>query len=641
MLNMSLRKKIICGNLSVTFLVIVVGIISIFQFSSLRDLVRYLTQDVAREVRIAGDIQSEILSMRTSVEKFIYQNRTEDQLEAQQHIKKVNELLEKAKKEMLSDERTQMLNEIEATSLEYIDKFNKVVIRTKARDTNNNNLVSSGKKIEGALYNQVLSSAEDLQETGKGNKNKIFIISVSAFKGFMTAKADVNKFLLDYNRVYSERVSATLDQVLKEMEGIQPLENIKYEIEDYMDDFEGLVAVSLKMNAEIGKTLLPMAPRIVDTAGAVTDSGFSEMDKLRLEVENKSNNTTTIISVIEIFTIFLGIAIGFLVARVIIKPVSNVVEGLTGCSSRVASGSSHILSSSQELAQGAAEQAASIEETSSSLEEMASMTRQNADNSDQADKLMKESNQVVARANDSMAGLTMSMQEISKASEETSKIIKTIDEIAFQTNLLALNAAVEAARAGEQGRGFAVVADEVRNLAMRSADAARNTADLIQSTLGKVKDGTELVTKTNEDFAEVAESVQKGGELVGEISASSREQARGIEQVNSAVSDMDNVVQQNSANAEESAASSQEMNVQAEQMKGFVDALSRLISGNLYFNSVENRPETSGTQTKSKYHKSFPTLENNSKEDEAAVQATAELSPKDVIPLDDDDLKDF
>jgi methyl-accepting chemotaxis protein len=591
--------------------------------------------------------------MRNSVEKFIYQNRTEDQLEAQQHITKVNQLLEKAKKEVHSDERKQMLNEIEATSLEYIDKFNKVVIRIKARDTNSNSLVSSGKKIEGALYNQILSSTEALQKTGKGNQdnkndpkerdrgNKIFIISVSAFKGFMVAKADVDRFLLNYNRLYSERASATLGQVLKEMEGIQQLENIQHEIKGYMDDFEGLAAVSLKMNEEIGKTLLPMAPRIVDTAGAVTDSGFNEMDKLRLEVENKSNNTTIIISVIEIFTIFLGLAIGFLMARVIIKPVTKVVEGLTGCSSRVASGSSHILSSSQELAQGASEQAASIEETSSSLEEMASMTRQNADNSDQADKLMKESNQVVARANDSMAGLTMSMQEISKASEETSKIIKTIDEIAFQTNLLALNAAVEAARAGEQGRGFAVVADEVRNLAMRSADAARNTAEMIQSTLEKVNDGMELVTKTNEDFAEVAASVQKGGELVGEISASSREQARGIEQVNSAVSEMDNVVQQNSANAEESAASSQEMNVQAEQMKGFVDALSALISGNSYFKPVENRPETAGLQTKSKYHKSPPTLENSSEYSQGALHATAEVSPKDVIPLDDDDLKDF
>ncbi len=134
------------------------------------------------------------------------------------------------------------------------------------------------------------------------------------------------------------------------------------------------------------------------------------------------------------------------------------------------------------------------------------MTKQNADNANQADGLMKEANQVVVQANESMGELTTSMEEISKASEETSMIIKTIDEIAFQTNLLALNAAVEAARAGEAGAGFAVVADEVRNLALRASDAAKNTANLIEGTVKKVSDGSELVTRTNEAFTKVAES---------------------------------------------------------------------------------------------------------------------------------------
>ena len=134
------------------------------------------------------------------------------------------------------------------------------------------------------------------------------------------------------------------------------------------------------------------------------------------------------------------------------------------------------------MAEGASEQAASLEETSSSLEEMSSVTNQNAAHAQEADVLMKESNRVVNQANDSMVELTVSMDEILKAGEETQKIIKTIDEIAFQTNLLALNAAVEAARAGEAGAGFAVVADEVRSLAIRAADAAKNTANLIEGT---------------------------------------------------------------------------------------------------------------------------------------------------------------
>ena len=158
-----------------------------------------------------------------------------------------------------------------------------------------------------------------------------------------------------------------------------------------------------------------------------------------------------------------------------------------------------------------------------------------------------------------MTELTASVETISKASEETQKIMKTIDEIAFQTNLLALNAAVEAARAGEAGAGFAVVADEVRGLAMRAAEAARNTATLIEGNVRQIKQGAVLVNKTNEAFTLVTASVGKAGELVGEISAASREQAQGIDQINRAVSEMDRVTRQNAASAEESAAAAEEL----------------------------------------------------------------------------------
>ncbi|MBF0477375.1 MAG: MCP four helix bundle domain-containing protein [Deltaproteobacteria bacterium] len=212
------------------------------------------------------------------------------------------------------------------------------------------------------------------------------------------------------------------------------------------------------------------------------------------------------------------------------------------------------IEASHSLAEGASQQAAAIEETSSSLEEMTSMTKQNADNAAEANRLVKEVNQVIAVANDSMARLSLSMEETSRASEETSKIIKTIDEIAFQTNLLALNAAVEAARAGEVGAGFAVVANEVRSLAMRAAEAARNTSALIENTRKKVTTGTELVTKTKEDFCNVATTSQKVGELIGEIAAASTEQAQGIGQINKAIVEVDTVTQRNASSAEELAA---------------------------------------------------------------------------------------
>ncbi|GKT08822.1 methyl-accepting chemotaxis protein [Desulforhabdus sp. TSK] len=275
-----------------------------------------------------------------------------------------------------------------------------------------------------------------------------------------------------------------------------------------------------------------------------------------------------------------GLALAFLLTRGITKPVSRAIDGLMEASGQVASAAGQVASSSQNLAEGSSEQAAAIEETSSSLEEMASMTRQNAENAGQANILMGEANTIISKANATMQHLTMSMKEITTASEETQKIIKTIDEIAFQTNLLALNAAVEAARAGEAGAGFAVVADEVRNLALRAAEAARNTADLIEGTVKKIKEGAQIVARTNDEFTEVTHGVTKSGKLIEEIAAASHEQAQGIGQVNQAVSQMDKVVQQNAATAEESASASEEMNAQAEQMKEFVVELANLVGGN-------------------------------------------------------------
>jgi methyl-accepting chemotaxis protein len=209
------------------------------------------------------------------------------------------------------------------------------------------------------------------------------------------------------------------------------------------------------------------------------------------------------------------------------------------------------LATSYVLSDAASEQAAALEETSASLDEMASMTRHNASNTTEANGLMNTAKQAIQKANASMADLTLSMKQIASSSEQTQKIVKSIDEIAFQTNLLALNAAVEAARAGEAGAGFAVVADEVRNLAMRATEAARNTSELIDDIAGKVKDGDSLVTVTNGAFQQVTTSSAKVVELMAEIAAASQEQSQGIDQINRAMTEMNEVTQQNAASAEE------------------------------------------------------------------------------------------
>jgi methyl-accepting chemotaxis protein len=206
------------------------------------------------------------------------------------------------------------------------------------------------------------------------------------------------------------------------------------------------------------------------------------------------------------------------------------------------------------LSDAASRQASSLEETSSSIEEMTSMIKNSAQNAAQTNQLMSASREVIKSADSSITQLNDSMKEITTASEQTQKIVKTIDEIAFQTNLLALNAAVEAARAGEAGAGFAVVAEEVRNLAMRAAEAARNSSGMMQDIVNKVKNGEKLVTVTYGAFRQVTDSSEKVMHLMGDIAKATDEQSQGIDQINRAVLEMNQVTQENAASAEELAA---------------------------------------------------------------------------------------
>ncbi|MBF0452979.1 MAG: hypothetical protein HQK75_19920 [Candidatus Magnetomorum sp.] len=277
--------------------------------------------------------------------------------------------------------------------------------------------------------------------------------------------------------------------------------------------------------------------------------------------------------------LLLSIFLFLIIRKIIIQPLLVVIKGLDESSKKVDRATNMVSNSSAQLSESTASQASYVQETSSALEQLTAMSQKNSENANEANTFISKSNEVVSRSNESMNRVTDAMNEISHASAETQKIVKNIDEVAFQTNLLALNAAVEAARAGEAGAGFAVVADEVRNLAMRSAEAARNTASLIESTVKKVKEGSDLVQSTYEDFSGVVEAVGKTEGLIGEISNANKEQFIGIDEINKALTEIDTITQQIAQVSSETAEASEDLSSLSANMAVFVSSLSAMISG--------------------------------------------------------------
>lgn len=514
-------------------------------------------------------------------------------------IRGVSKNLERANRNIALLEANSLFNEEDIATLkvslqEYQDTFKKLTGTIKKVDQVNGSLneainrfnekaVLIVEKVDEAVANSFMEGDEidpNLQSLSDITRTSIFLVNKASLSlsQDLFLRNDTDTYLKNLEEVFSQ-----LKAIKKNVSTIK--KRLKVKDQDYFNFIEHVIVLIdtlPQQTRQIGK-LWPERVKCESQLNNFREQVLKIIENMLFFISNdlvRMERYLYIANVLSFLIIALVLVVfGFVILRSITGPINRIITGLNEGAGQVASASGQVSQASQSLAEGASEQAASIEETSSSLEEMSSMTKQNADNAGQADNLMKEASHVVSEANSSMTELTTSMQEISKASDETQKVVKTIDEIAFQTNLLALNAAVEAARAGEAGAGFAVVAEEVRNLALRSADAAKNTAVQIEGTVKKIKSGSELVARTNDAFGKVAESSSKVGELVAEIAAASNEQAQGIDQTNIAVADMDKVVQQNAANAEESASASEELRAQAEEMTVMVGNLTALVGG--------------------------------------------------------------
>ena len=323
-------------------------------------------------------------------------------------------------------------------------------------------------------------------------------------------------------------------------------------------------------------------PALNATSGKLKELS-ADIDKLSGTTQTEMLNTIASsqwwLGILSGAVVLIGIAASFILTRAIVPSINKVIANLTAGSAQINSAASEVAQVSQQMAQGSTEQASSLEETSASLEEIASMTRQTADNTGQANTSMSAAETLVTDQATTMEHLSEAIGKIKASSEETVKIVKTIDEIAFQTNLLALNAAVEAARAGDAGKGFAVVAEEVRSLAQRSAVAARTTAELLSTSKDNADLGAKVTAEVMTAMSTIRQSVSGVSGIIKEIAVASGEQSQGVTQVNTAVAEMDKVVQQNAAQAEQSAAAAQQLSSQSSELEQVVKELVKIVGG--------------------------------------------------------------
>jgi methyl-accepting chemotaxis protein len=380
-----------------------------------------------------------------------------------------------------------------------------------------------------------------------------------------------------FNKVVAENIAMQLEEPLhSEFQAAVP------DIQNYIQIAEEIVSLAAT-DREAASAKLENFTELFGVLEEKLGKTSELIEMYAKRVQEDGNATTArgqmVIVVAVLVAMLVGLVSLFVANKTITKVLKGTTQQLNAISAQLFTASDQVASAAQALAQGASEQAASLEETAATVEEASSVAKQNSANAQQANALSGEVLNVAQSGVRAMQDMRSAIDAIQVAADETANIIRTIDEIAFQTNLLALNAAVEAARAGEAGKGFAVVAEEVRNLAQRSATAAKETAEKIRRSKDLSATGVQVSRTVEQSLTEIRERSEKAVALVKEITAASKEQSTGLQQLNTAMCELDKVTQTNAAAAEESAAAGVDLSEQAMVLDKEVSQMTSLIYG--------------------------------------------------------------
>ena len=352
----------------------------------------------------------------------------------------------------------------------------------------------------------------------------------------------------------------------------------QYEVE--LRNILDRVATGRNKDADFGdviKSWAALGNKLVDTAGELNRKSAAVAEQESAEHSLELRRGVVLTGIGGLVAVGLAAGIAFLLTRGITRTLRHVVGELHAAVKHMAGASQEVAQASRAMAEGSTEQSASVVETSSSCEEISAMARRSAEGAGRMAGQLDGVNRASQTGTEAVAEMVLSMRDVIEASGSMSKIIRVIDEIAFQTNVLALNAAVEAARAGEAGMGFAVVADEVRTLAQRSAEAARQTAELIGQSVEKTAASQRQMERMAESMGEIAAGASEAREIADQVSAGSAEQSQGFAHIVTAISEIETVTQRMAAGAEETAAAAAEIAGQADAMHGIAGELAELV----------------------------------------------------------------